>query len=74
MIDKTLMNVNKLKFIQVSSNGRLNFTYKTYSNLKLFNFLEKDNKNFYLNMKKITGSQRNKTFSSDYKNFYLKCY
>jgi hypothetical protein len=61
------MNINKLKIIQISSNGRINFTHKTCSNSKLFNFLEKDNKNFHLNMKKTTNSQVNKKLSSGYK-------
>lgn len=68
------MNINKLKIIQVSSNGRINFVHKTCSNSKLFHFLEKDNKNFHLNMKKITDSQVNNKLSSGYKKFFFKCY
>lgn len=65
------MNVHKLKIIQVLSNGSINFCYKTCNNSKILNILEKDSKNFHLNMKKRGNIQTNQKKNSSYKNKYF---
>lgn len=46
-----MLGLNK-KFIQVFSNGSLNFNYNSFNDLKQFKFYEKDSINFHLNSKK----------------------
>lgn len=43
--------MHKIKNVCIFSNGSIYFSYKI-KNKKLYNFLEKDNKNFYFNLKK----------------------
>lgn len=62
--------MHKLKNTQILSNGVTTFFYKTYKNVKSYSFFEKDHKNFYLNVKKITLSSNDKV-SSTYKNKYF---
>lgn len=63
--------MQKVKNIQILSNGSISISYKTTNNnSKLFSFLEKDNHNFYLNIKKKNTTVDVETFSK-YKNKYL---
>lgn len=62
--------MHKIKTIQIFCNGSTHFFYKTSNNFKLVYFLEKDNKNFDLNMKNKNDKVDSKTFSN-YKNKYL---
>jgi len=66
------MKIQKLKIIQIFSNGSINFTYKSFNNLTSCSFLEKDIKNFYLNLKKNHKILINTENFYSYKNKYLK--
>lgn len=62
---------HKLKNINVFSNGSVFFSYTTSNNIKILNFLEKDNKNYSFNIKNTNAQSVSETFSN-YKNRYLK--
>jgi hypothetical protein len=66
-----LCMIHKLKNIKIFSNGSVFFGYTTSSNIKIIHFLEKDNKNYILNIKDITKKSKTETFSN-YKNKYIK--
>lgn len=63
--------INKFKNIIVLTNGSTLFNYKISNNFKTLNFLEKDNKNYVLNIKN-NNSVINKENFSNYKNKYFK--
>lgn len=69
------MVLNKFKIIQVFSNGSVNFCYKSCNIPKSYIFKEKDNKNFYFNIKNLNNfTLTNKTPFSKYKTKYLKTF
>jgi hypothetical protein len=63
--------IHKLKTALVFSNGSICFVSKTCSNSKITSFLEKDNKNFILNIKNTDSKISAETFLN-YKSRYLK--
>jgi hypothetical protein len=65
------MELVKFKTIQILSNGSLNFCYRICGNSKLLDFLEKDHKNFHLNIKKTNNTIASEGRFSSYKNKYL---
>lgn len=68
LIDK--MNITKLKFVRILSDGSLNICYKYYTNVKPIEISEKDNKNFYFNKKKRSTKIHSES-SFNYKKKYL---
>jgi len=50
------MGLIKSKFVRIFSDGSLNVSYKYYANTKKVSILEKDNKNSYLNRKKVASN------------------
>jgi hypothetical protein len=62
---------HKFKNINISSNGSIFFSYNTFNNIKILNFLEKDDKNFSYNAKNKNLKSTLKSFFN-YKNKYLK--
>lgn len=65
------MKIHKLKSIQVLSNGSTNFSYKTFNNLKISTFFEKDYVNFLFNLKNLNTNDNIDKQSSNYKHKYL---
>jgi len=66
------MKLNKLKIIQVFSNGSINFIYKSYKDSTTnYIFLDKDLKNFNFNLKKHKNLVKNESFFN-YKNKFIK--
>lgn len=63
--------MHHFKSIQIFSNGVVNFPYKTFKTLKVYTVLEKDHKNFYLNLKNINLKSSGGTFYSNFKNKYF---
>lgn len=63
--------IHKMKNVIILSNGSISFSYKTPTNFKAPNFLEKDNKNYSLNMKNNNSKISNENFPN-YKNKYFK--
>jgi hypothetical protein len=61
----------KIKNINVHSNGSVFFSYTSSNNTKVWHFLEKDNKNFILNIKNSNIQSKSESFSK-YKNKYFK--
>jgi hypothetical protein len=64
------MKLINCKTISLLSDGSLNVSFKGFLNNKQFIVNEKDNKNFYLNKKKVV-KKVNSEFSSKYKKKYL---
>jgi hypothetical protein len=62
--------MKKKKLIQVFSNGTLNFSYSICNNFQFINFYNKDNKNFYLNIKNKIKTINNSDFLK-YKSKYI---
>lgn len=60
----------KCRVIQLSSDGSLNFCYKSFLNSKQLLVFEKDNKNFILNKKKVVTKIQSESHS-EYKKKYL---
>jgi len=58
------------KLIQLLSNGSLNFSYNICNNFQFINIYNKDNKNFYINMKKKIKKIKNSDFLN-YKSKYI---
>lgn len=52
------------------SNGSLNFSYKTSTNIQPYQFFEKDLINFIFNLKNKKITQNNDKFGLKYKNKY----
>ena len=50
------MELVKSKFVRIFSDGSLNICYKYYSGIQKVLVQEKDNKNFYLNKKKVSAN------------------
>jgi hypothetical protein len=65
------MKIHKLKNIQIFSNGSINFSYNIFNNFKCYTFLEKDHKNFFLNVKNKNLKLSVDKFSSNFKNKYF---
>jgi len=66
------MKLNKLKIIQVFSNGSIIFIYKSYKDSTTnYIFLDKDLKNFNFNLKKHKNLVKNESFFN-YKNKFIK--
>lgn len=67
------MELVNFKCVRILSDGSLNISYKYYSNPKKILIYEKDNKNFYLNKKKILNNVSMES-SSNYKKNILNKY
>lgn len=63
--------MHKFKNVQVMSNGSINFSYKASSNLKMYNFFEKDCVNFGFNLKNLNSSDKVDKQSFKYKLKYF---
>jgi hypothetical protein len=59
------------KYIEVFSDGSVNFRFNSFVDLKKLKIYEKDHKNFFLNKKKKITNIKNSDYSSKYKNQYL---
>lgn len=64
------MNLSKRKYVQVFSDGSLNFSYNNGFKLTKCFLYEKDNRNFHLNKKKEVSVIQNES-SSSYKKKYV---
>ena len=65
------MKLNKIKFIQVFSNGSVIFNSNTCCSLKQFQIFEADYKNFFFFKKKKVKNIKKFVSLSNYKNQYL---
>ena len=64
------MNLYKRKYIQIFSDGSLNFSYNNAFKFTKCFLYEKDNRNFHLNKKKEVFTTQNES-SSSYKKKYV---
>lgn len=65
------MKIQKIKYVQIISNGSINFFYNISNNIKKYNFLEKDFVNFSFNLKKIKSKNITDKNVSKYKKKYF---
>jgi hypothetical protein len=64
------MKMNKLKIVEILSDGSTNFSYKILHNTKFHTFFEKDYVNFCLNLKSVTTTNKINKQSHNYKHTY----
>ena len=65
------MTIVKNKFTQILSNGSLIFCYDIFTNLKQYQVIKKDYKNFFLFKKNKIISHKKSDLLLKYKNQYL---
>jgi hypothetical protein len=64
------MKIQKFKYIQIFSNGSINFSYQIL-NSNYYSFLLKDHKNYTANLKNLKHTEKNENFGINYKKKYF---